>query len=279
MTKTIVLIAALLFLLQYDSLGQYPFEKYKSPMKKTYSEWKRIDIVCWTTELESLLANRTYSVSSLIYLPGVFANRDSCKVQVSCASWDTSHTHTDCTDIRATIQIFRNSRLVQKFSPDSIFYNGVNFQDAYVADLNGDHLPDIKLLGSTSGVGLGVENVRVIYLIQKPGGHFVKLSYDDMEENAEGRDERDMDQDGEFIAIDKELVIPNNHSYWVFNLFKFQGDSIISANKSHDYPLVVRYLNRSNYRRDNSFPDSLRQKYSEALPRFYLRDDGKVFGH
>jgi len=63
------------------------------------------------------------------------------------------------------------------------------FEPVRTADINGDGLSDLKLIVSYNGSGLACLNVRVIYLFQKNGGEFAKLSFDDMKYKTDDKKE------------------------------------------------------------------------------------------
>ncbi len=111
--------------------------------------------------------------------------------------------------------------------------------------MNGDGLPDIKLMMNGTGCGLASMYTEIIYMFQRPNHRFMMISYTDMMD--EHRPERDLDGDGNFEIITMGLKGHNEHNYWTFDVFSVRGNKLINVNDKFNYPLMVQYLFRENY--------------------------------
>jgi len=169
----------------------------------------------------------------------------------------------------STIRIFRNKNQIQKFKEKIFFLGKYNFWGPLItADFNGDSLPDIKLNIAYMGCGLASLNARVIYLFQTNEGKFIKVSFLDMLGNG-NRIERDIDGEGNYEIITMNLEGYENHNYWTFNLYNFKNGNLKCVNEKFDYPIMIQYLNKENYKITDKISKEKMKTFSKKLPNDY----------
>lgn len=258
MVKLIYACAALL-VCTASANAQYPFEKYKAPV--TYAVPK------WADSLGRVGKGTVVAVST-IRLDSVFSGGDKCIIRVE------SPEKSKPLDDGAKISIYRNKRLIQVFEDENAphYYFSMGF--VAVADYNGDGLPDIKMVVPYMSNGLGLDEWD-IYLIQERDGYFVKIAFFNL--YSPDRQERDMDNDGHFVIIGMQLEGYGRHNYFVYNLYKFNADTLKGISERFGYPLMYQFLERENYKAAK-IPYAIRKKYLMLKPPEYNVDDGKRFG-
>ena len=150
-----------------------------------------------------------------------------------------------------------------------MFFNDLNMDSIFIADINGDSLQDIKIIVSYMQNGLSLAN-RIIYLFQRPNNTFTKISYaDDFYPQDENRREYDLDGDGNFEIITQTLVGYENHSYWVFNLFQYSNGKLTNVNNKYDYPIMIQFLYRENYSITQKISRKNMKKFTLKIPDGY----------
>jgi hypothetical protein len=226
--------------------GQEPFTKYPAISYKEYGDWIRDD----TSE-----GRREVYFTKTI--PNFFENKDSLKIQITFTydNIDTSY-----------IDIYRNNKHIQNFFEPFGIPAPTGDLPIQVADINGDGLPDVKFMIPYMSCGLGV-NCRVIYLFQKPDCNFTKISYLDM--FGEYEPERDFDGDKNYEIITRFLVSYKNHSYWLYNLYNYTENGLINVNKKGNYPIMIQFLNRDNYKITNKITRKKMKDFALPLPEDY----------
>lgn len=140
----------------------------------------------------------------------------------------------------------------------------------YIADFNGDGKKDFKIVCFYMGSGLASMNVRVIYFFQKENNEFTKVSFDDKMDG--NRIERDLNGDENFEIITMTLQEHKNHNYWLFNVYNFVNDKLICVNNKTNYPIMIQYLFRDNYKVTKQITRKDMQKYEIKKPEEILTD-------
>ena len=220
-----------------NSFGQYPFEKFPAIKYKVYNEWKGNDSIKIQNWAEYSLTVHRF-----------FGNKGNLTIKVASltSNWDSSF-----------IYVYYNNKLLKTFFEPLGFEP---LEPLRLADFNGDHLTDIKLIFPYMGNGTASLNVRVIYLLQHKDGSFTKVSYfDKMGENTT---ERDFNGDGNYEIITMTLMGYQNHSYWLYNLFNFKNFDLKSVDDKYNYPILIQFLYRDNYKITNKMT---RQKMKEFI--------------
>jgi hypothetical protein len=250
--RTLIIILTLSFF-SLTSNGQYPFEKYSAINYKTYADW-----VKWDKEDR---------VHETLLIPNFYQNGDSLIVQLTSFGLFTDSSF---------IRLYRNNSLIQKiFEPCSL--QGIEKGNTLmIADINGDSLPDIKLIASLPYCGISGLARRVVYLFQKNDTSFTKISFTDMfllNENWVSRPERDFDNDNNYEIITMTLNNFKNHNYWTFNLYDYKDENIICVNDKFDYPIMIQYLFNDNYTVTDKISKEKMKDFSDRLPLFFDRKD------
>ena len=136
-----------------------------------------------------------------------------------------------------------------------------------IADINGDKLQDIKLVVPYMSNGLGL-NTRVIYLFQQTNKSFTKISFDD-KMFGQNRQERDFNNDGNYEIITMTLISYQNHSYWAYNLFDYKNNNFISVNNKYDYPILIQFLYKDNFKITNKMSRQKMKEFAQTKPEKY----------
>ena len=147
-------------------------------------------------------------------------------------------------------------------------FSDINVYEALrTTDVNGDNLSDIKIVIPYMGNGLAAMNQRVIYLFQKTDGHFNKISFlDKMDAN---RPERDFNGDNQFEIITMTLNGYEDHNYWTFNIYNYVSGELINQNTKFDYPIMIQYLFRENFKVTDKIPSDKMKNFSDKRPIDY----------
>ncbi len=221
--------------------AQYPFEKYPAIKYKKKTNW-----VEYNKEDTEGKTHRT------ITIPRFYKDNESLTFQI------TSFVKKE----NSLIRIYKKNKHLQTiFEPFNFRYL---IDTLYISDINGDSLTDVKICCWYGGCGIASLNERVVYLFQQPDNTFKKVSYIDMSPCE--RLERDMDGDGNYEIITMDLIYHNSHSYWCFNLFNFKDNQFINVNNKADYPIMIQYLFRENYKITNKISKEKVKTFAIELP-------------
>ncbi len=222
--------------------GQEPFEKYPAISYLEFKDWKHYE--------------KTEKVHHTLTIPNFFKNHDSITIQLTSFSnnWDSSY-----------LRIFRNKKQIQKIFEPMGFSSMNIFEPIRTADINGDGFIDLKIIIPYLGNGIASLNVRVIYLFQKPGGDFTKISFDDKMNG--NRSERDFDGDKNYEIITMTLTSYENHSYWLYNLYDYSSNSLINVNAKYDYPIMIQFLYRVNHQITDKITRQKMKDFALPLPK------------
>ncbi|AOW09938.1 hypothetical protein [Flavobacterium gilvum] len=224
--------------------GQYDFEKYPSIKYKVYDDWK-------TNETEEKVEN-SISISNF------FKNGESLTIQLNSFQehWFEN----------SDIKIFKNNIETQNFT-ENIGFTPLALNSVRIADFNGDGLSDLKIIVPYMGNGIASMNVKVIYLFQQTNQRFLKVSFDDKQ--SDNRNERDFDGDGNYEIITMKLSSYQNHSYWNFNLFNLMKGKLINVNNKYDYPILVQFLEKENFKITDKISRKKMKNFALNLPEGY----------
>jgi len=223
--------------------GQYPFEKYKKP-KTSILEFE-------STEKEEALK---YSK----VVKKFFNDKSDLEVIINGDFHDSKKTH---------FEVNSNSKSRKYF--EEIPVHGTD--GLYVADFNGDGKKDFKIVCYFMGCGVASMNVRVVYFFQKSNKEFTKISFDD--KFGENMTERDLNGDGNFEIITMTLQNHKNHNYWLFNLYNFVNGNLVCVNDKMNYPIMVQFLFKDNYKVTNKLTKKEMKKYELKKPNELLIDN------
>lgn len=229
--------------------AQYPFEKFKAIEVKEYKSWRVVD----KTEPEGELI-------STIVIPEYNNLNTEIEVEITC--YDTL--------TYSKLKIFKNEIQIQEMIELEAFYGLRAPYSVFVADFNNDSLSDLKFLIPNFGCGAYNTYSRVIYLLQKPDGKFVKISYTDhFFEDDMNRLERDFDGDGNYEIVTQTFKNYSNHNYWLYNVYSFKGFELVNVNQKVDYPIMIQLLDRDNYDVTKNIKKEKMKEFSRKLPNDY----------
>ena len=236
-----VALLPLLALLPFRATGQYPFERYPAVRYAASGEWQ---LTRATSPPRPVSATAAVRVGSQSYNLRVFNRRipsDTFYVALSTGG--------------VTKQFLEPWYLL----PESLT------QPVRVADLDGDGLPDLKLVINAVGGG-GVRGlVRLVYLFGRPGGGFAKVSFLSFHDGPE----RDFDGDGNYEMVVRELVSYRGHSYWSFNVFRYSGGQLVNVSPRYGYPVLIPFLNKPSYQVSTNISRREAQRFLLKRPREY----------
>jgi len=83
--------------------------------------------------------------------------------------------------------------------------------------------------------------------------------------------ERDVDSDGNYEIITMTLFGYEDHNYWLFNLFEYANQELVSANHKVHYPIMIQYLFRDNFEITNKISREKMKAFGMAMPEGYER--------
>lgn len=230
--------------------GQYPFEKYPAIKYKAYNDWK----------INDRSEEPDKDVQNTIVLPRFFDNSDSLTIKLTSFAdhfWDNS-----------TFQIYRNKIEISK-TIENMAFNPAGLDTVRVTDFNGDGLKDIKIVVAYMGNGTASLNAKVYYLFQRINQTFNIISFDD--KMGPNQKERDFDGDGNYEIMTMNLLGYENHSYWLFNLFDYNGNELVNVNNKDNYPIMIQFLYRENFEITNKISREKMKDFKLNLPDDYER--------
>jgi hypothetical protein len=65
------------------------------------------------------------------------------------------------------------------------------------------------------------------------------------------------------------LVGYENHSYWLFNLFDYDGNEFVNVNSKDNYPIMIQFLYRENFQITNRISREKMKDFNLNLPDDY----------
>jgi hypothetical protein len=233
MQKSISLLFLVILLCIVSARAQYPFEKYKA------IKYKRVKFRVKYNKDSSIVY---YSAK----LPGISKSKSKFSLLIKGKNEPFSYIN--------SIIIKKDGKIFQKINDEGLSILGLGA--IYIADINGDSLPDIKISVDNLGNGIASCFRERIYLFQKPGGKFSKISYSDDDFSFKNEPEvnygslnyfpeRDFNNDGNYEIITCRLIKFKEHNYWTFDIYK--NCDLVCVDDKYNYPIMIQYLNRENY--------------------------------
>jgi hypothetical protein len=223
--------------------GQYSFEKFNKP--------KSISLGFNMTEKDDV---QEYSK----VVKSFFNDKSDLEVIINGNAEDSRKTY---------IEVKTKSNIRKYF--EEIPFQGI--EGFYIADFNRDGKKDIKIISYYMGSGIASLNARVIYFFQKESKEFTKISFDD--KIGANFFERDLNGDGNFEIITMTLQNHKDHNYWLFNLYNFLNGDLVCVNNKMNYPIMVQYLFKDNYKLTTKIGRKEMKKYELKKPIGLLIDN------
>lgn len=247
----------LLFLVVfYNTYSQFPFESFPSANLVKAGPWE----VYSRVEKEG-------KVHWAIKIPNFYSDSSSMTVQLtSFVRSSKSSEFIFSTRDTTIIRIYRGKQQIQVMrEPYPLGANFGHLSDSLsYGDINNDSLPDIKIMAWCGGNGLASYYHRVVYLFQRADGKFDRISFSNME--LVDKPERDLDGDGNFEILATHREYYKDHSYWIFNVYRFVNNRWQCVNDEFDYPILVQMLFRKNYEITGKVTRSDMKKFTKTVP-------------
>ncbi|WP_159090933.1 hypothetical protein [Aquimarina aquimarini] len=229
--------------------AQYAFEKHPAPYYEEYGDW-----VVYDRENNQNKYDCTQTIDDF------YGNKDDLTIQLTWFDGDVDF---------GMIRIFRNKKEIQEIKESGSF-SRLTMMDTKVliSDINGDGYKDVKLIQQGTGNGVMGMLVKVLYLFQNKEGGFHKISFDDMTFKKH-REERDIDNDGNYEIVTMNLEYIKGHSYWVFNLYEYVDENLKNVNIKKGYPIAIPYTNNRSYKITKDISVSQLKDYEREFPKEY----------
>ena len=135
----------------------------------------------------------------------------------------------------------------------------------YAADIDGNGKPDFKFTFWNNGSGLAGTLIHKVYLFSSGANTFKLASYTDFFDGPE----RDFNNDGKFEIIGKVYGLFEGHAYMIYNLFNYSKGKFVNVNRLGDYPIMIQYLERENYRITNKLSRKTMKRFSLTEPDYF----------
>lgn len=232
------LLCIVLMLISVQCKAQYPFEKFPS------------------IKYKKLFLNKGFAESDTAFI----ATTSYKKYQINLRQAHNSST--------LYITILYTAKPIFRYSiPDLNFSRLQN--NVYAADIDGNGKVDFKMLFFSDGSGLGGSLETKLYFFNKGNLKFDAISYVDFFNFPE----RDINGDGNYEIIGDALNYYEGHAYWTFNLYNYSDGQLVNVNKPFNYPIMVQYLYRENYKITNKISRKKMKRFSLKNPD-YLKSRG-----
>lgn len=249
--RLIVIIAFILnALVGYvtPAAAQYPFESHPSIHFKKFSKWlvtpQTNDQLDFSMTIPNFYPDHTALAIKIAGNP----DHDSCIVSLSNLKGSTS----------------------SFIEPIQISLLGPEPQSAFLEDVNGDGLNDLKILIPNNAC-CGAYNfyVQVIYLFQHKDHSFTKISFQDLMWDYQNRVERKIDNNHNYEIITQTFRGYRKHNYLVYNLYNYNGRKLINVNYKANYPIMIQLLDDPNYKITSNLSRNDMKKFAMKLPDDY----------
>lgn len=158
------------------------------------------------------------------------------------------------------ILIYKGNKLLQKIVQLNPLWKLDDF--AYLADIDGNKLPDIKFFIHNIASGLSADLSTKVYLFNM-GDSFKKISFFDYANEPE----YDLNKNGNYEILSRNhLYHKDGHSYWIYNAYNFSEKKLVNVSKQYNYPLWTKHLNRTDTVVAKHMSYEERSKEYKALP-------------
>ena len=137
------------------------------------------------------------------------------------------------------------------------------------ADKNG--LDDLVVGAGYNGNGMGAFDHKGFIFLQAQEGVFKQLSYKTM--YFDNNDFVDVNKDGKYEVITTSFyqvdgVDGKSHSFWVYNLYAFDGEDLVLANDlSPIFPKFIWFTHKPNDKETDKLSKEQKAKYIASLPQ------------
>lgn len=229
------LVLIFLLITGLNSFAQYPFEKYPKPNYKVIP-------------FKVLVQNDSQFVAKSVAYKQYAVMLNS-------------------KDDMAEVSLYHRNKIIKKFKVElGLLWIALPSDFAlYAADIDGNGLVDFKLKTHNNGSGLAGSLMHKLFLFNKSYNKFSGVHYIDFSDS----DERDLNNDGRYEIITQHYLqhTLSNQAYWVFDLFNFSNGKLVNVSAANNYPILVQFLYRDNYKITSHFTRRQMRKFSIKAPR------------
>ncbi len=239
-----IIICAILLLISIKSIAQYPFEKNKA--------------ITYTKVIFKQGATKKDSARMF------FANYKSYRLELT-GKW------LNINEDRSKFLLFYKNKLIKtgwSYIDDSMLYQ---LEPLYIADINGDGLPDFKVAAINDGSGLAGSRVIKIFLFAQDKKHFKMISFGDF--YGHSNKEYDFNHDGNYEILGQNYVSYKNHAYWSFDLYNYINGTLVNVSSKYGYPIITPFLySKIDYNVTKRISKNRMKQFSLKLPDLYTSD-------
>jgi hypothetical protein len=164
----------------------------------------------------------------------------------------------------SNIIIYQAGKIIQKIKEVDDIMPIMVIDSAMIGNINNDKQIDFKITLANPGNGFAALMIRKIYLFGN-NGKFNKVSFLDFSDQIE----RDFNNDNNFEIIGVDHIFYKNHSYWIYDLYNYQNRNLINVSQSNNYPIMIQYLYKENYKEFKGCTNDELKKLSKPKPKYY----------
>lgn len=164
------------------------------------------------------------------------------------------------------IYIYKNKKIISSYNSE-LPISSINLMNFGIADFDGNGYKDIALKISYMGNGTASLNVKNIFLYQTSDSEFKVIDFNDKGYGLWYI--HDINKDKNFEIFTKHLTNHAGHSYFLFNTYRFNGEKLINVNDEINYPIMVQFLYKENYKTTKNLSRNSMKKYSIEDPTKY----------
>lgn len=160
------------------------------------------------------------------------------------------------------IYIYKDKKVIFTYITD-LPVSSSNLMKFGIVDIDGNGFKDIALEISYMGNGTASLNVKNIFFFQITDAEFKVIAFDD--KSFDSWHIYDINMDKNFEIFSQHFQGHENHNYFLFNVYRFNGEELINVNDELNYPIMVQYL----YKANNKITKNLSRK---AMKRYSIED-------
>lgn len=164
------------------------------------------------------------------------------------------------------IYIYKDKKVIFTYISD-LPVSSSNLMKFGISDIDGNGFKDIALEISYMGNGTASLNVKNIFLFQNRDSAFKVIAFKD--KSFGSWNIFDINEDKNFEIFSQHFQDHKHHNYFLFNAYRYNGDQLINVNDEINYPIMVQYLYKPNYKITKNLSRNAMKKYSIEDPCKY----------
>lgn len=166
----------------------------------------------------------------------------------------------------ADLTLYFKNKIVKKIIAPFVASEIVlGIDTVYIGDIDGNGLPDFKLVAYNNGSGLAGSVMHKVYLFNTGNNKFKPVTFNTFFDEPE----RDFNRDGKFELITRNYLSYNNHGYWVFDLFNYKDGKLANVSRKYNYPILIDFLDKETYSISKRIKRADMKKFSAKSPDYY----------